>query len=175
MKTLLTIVAICAALTTLSACTNNFESDIKPTNSALEINHPMENTMSTESPLEVNVDNLGPFQKGLSLDEMKFDEKYQDIVLLFQKNLTAWAAKDKKAFDESFISKDAADSHMFILEDPADYEFIGTPYIIDQSSENGRINIIFSYRTSKQIDEIQGNTMTFIKGEGSMWKISLID
>ncbi|MCG7408940.1 hypothetical protein MH117_16095 [Paenibacillus sp. ACRRX] len=123
----------------------------------------------------VNGDELGPFQTGLSLDEMKYDEKYRNIVTLFIKNLAAWAAKDEKAFRECFVSKDWADNHMFLLEDSAQYEFVGAPYIIDQSSENGRINIVFNYRTGEQVDEVKGHTTTFIRDKDGVWKITLID
>lgn len=185
MRLLITIM-LCLIFILTTGCAGKSEGDIGASENdilvegkdTLETNN-QENEKAGEGeqevPREVSLDDLGSFQKGLSLGEMNFDKKYQDIVSLFKQNLTAWASKDRKAFRECFISEDVADSHIFLLEDTVEYEFVGTPYIIDQSTENGRINIVFNYRTSDQVSEIKGNTTTFTKGEDDIWKIALID
>lgn len=53
MKTLLSIVVICATLTFLSACTNNIEPEVKPTNALVETSHPIESEVPTEAPSEL--------------------------------------------------------------------------------------------------------------------------
>ncbi|MEV5024546.1 hypothetical protein [Paenibacillus sp. LPE1-1-1.1] len=50
MKTLLSIVVICATLTFLSACMNNIEPEVKPTNAPVETSHPIESKVPTEVP-----------------------------------------------------------------------------------------------------------------------------
>ncbi|MFG1735339.1 hypothetical protein [Paenibacillus sp. 843] len=177
-------IAILCVCLILTACTSNSEktnsgSNHDPTSQTQEQENSEDTNQSNsglvEDPKEVDINELGPFKKGLSLDEMKYDEKYQDIVTIFKENLTAWAAKDKTAFKNSFISEDVANSQLFLLENDEDFEFVGTPYIIDQFSENGRINIVFYYRTSGDERELKMHTTTFAKNKDDSWRVALID
>lgn len=124
---------------------------------------------------EVTVNQLGLFQQGLSLSEETYDGKYNNIMKVFHQNLEAWASKDEQGFKDTFISEDVADYHKFIFEESIEYEFVGTPYIDDQSSESKRINVLFQYRTSTQPDELRSATTSFKQDKNGVWKIGMID
>jgi hypothetical protein len=117
-----------------------------------------------------NVDDLGPFQKGVFLNEIEYPEKYTELIKILKANLTAWADKDEQAYLDTFISERAAD--LVMIQSPVDYQFVGTPYIEDKSDSVGWINILFEYRTSDQEDDIRLNSATFENGKDG---IAMID
>ncbi|WCF08265.1 hypothetical protein NDS46_29110 [Paenibacillus thiaminolyticus] len=125
---------------------------------------------------EAKVEDLGPFQRGVFFDEMTYEKKYEEIAALFRDNINAWAAKDKTKFRKGFMTKATADYCMFLLENKADYEFVGTPAIIEQLDW---IDIHFSYRTSEAPDKVVEYVTTFKKDltedKKDIWKITLID
>lgn len=124
---------------------------------------------------DMEASELGTFRKGIFFHDVNLDEKVQEIYTLFEKNVKALVSKDEAAYEDTFTDTDAAENMMFFLETAADYQFVGTPQIEDQSSETGRINVIFSYRTSDEADQIKVLTTTFTQNEDGNWKIALID
>lgn len=161
----------------LSACTDESKSKVVVTDNQQNVSQVMPETQqdNVSSFKEITVDQLGPFQRGLSFSEETYDEKYNDIMQTFHSNLKAWASNDKSGFKDTFISEDVADYHMFFFEESLEYEFVGTPYIDDQSSESKRINVLFQYRTSNEPDNIKSATTSFKQDKNGVWKIGMID
>jgi hypothetical protein len=93
------------------------------------------------------------------------------MIKTLKANVTAWVAKDEQAFRDTFTSEASAGAVMGFLENPADYQFVGTPYIMDQSNDSRYIHIAIEFRNSEDESDIRNIIATFEVGTDSIYML----